>query len=84
MGRKESYSKLFFPIIRRYLSSNESKTTGKVSPRSFFIRFIENHRKKSQRDDIRLEPYLSKGVYTESGAIRPVSFSKFIFSFKFL
>jgi len=77
MGSKEAHSKLFFPIIRRYLSSNEQ--TPRVSVRSFFIRFIDDRRKKIQRDDIRLEPYISTGVYTESGAIRPVSFSeKFI------
>jgi len=71
MRSKEKYSKLFFPIIRRYISSNQQTTT----VRSFLIRFIEDFRKRSQQDDIRLEPYISKGVYTESGAIRPVSFS---------
>jgi hypothetical protein len=80
MGSKEAYSKLFFPIIRRYSSSNEQTSTPRVPVRSFFIRFIDNRRKKSQRDDIRLEPYISKGVYTESGAIRPVSFSEQFYS----
>jgi len=81
MGSKEAHSKLFFPIIRRYLSSNEQ--TPRVSVRSFFIRFIDDRRKKIQRDDIRLEPYISTGVYTESGAIRPVSFSEQFYSLIF-
>ncbi|CAF4393459.1 unnamed protein product [Adineta steineri] len=33
---------------------------------------MENRRKRTQQDDIRLEPYVSKGVYTESGGIRPM------------
>jgi len=55
-------------IFRRTIFSNQSST------RSFLVRFIEDQRKRIQKEDIRLEPYVSKGVYTESGAIRPVSF----------
>ncbi len=80
MGSKEKYSKLFIPIVRRSISSNQQIAAGKATVRSFFVRFIEDRRKRSQQDDIRLEPYLSKGVYTESGAIRPVSLLKKHFS----
>jgi len=75
MRTKEKYSQLFFPIVRRYISSNQQTAT----VRSFLVRFIEHRRKRSQQDDIRLEPYISKGVYTQSGAIRPVSLFKVLF-----
>ncbi len=71
MRSKEKHSKLFFPIARRCISSNQQTTT---APSSFLVRFIKNRRENSQQDDIRLEPYISKGVYLESGGIRPVSF----------
>lgn len=77
MLSREKYSKLLFPVIRRYISSNQQTTNSTTSARSFFVRLIEDRRKKIQHDDIRLEPYISKGVYTESGAIRPVSFFSF-------
>jgi len=83
MGSKEKYSKLFFPIVRRCLSSNQQTTTASSS---FLLRFIENRRKSNQKDDIRLEPYISKGVYTESGGIQPVSFFfeiTFFFAYSF-
>lgn len=53
--------------------STATQQTVKATARSVLNRFIEERRRKSQQDDIRLEPYISKGVYTESGAIRPVS-----------
>ncbi|CAF1629138.1 unnamed protein product, partial [Didymodactylos carnosus] len=43
-----------------------------ASARSMVVRFIQNRRAQRRMDDIRLEPYMSKGVYTESGAIRPM------------
>ena len=69
MGKKKLYTSVVFPFISRHASTTQSTATA----RSFLVRFIENRRKRSQQDDIRLEPYLSKGVYTESGAIRPVN-----------
>ncbi|CAF3172044.1 unnamed protein product [Rotaria socialis] len=71
MASKKLCDNIVFPIIRRCVSVTQQTTTKKPA-RSFFIRFIEDRRKKSQQDDIRLEPYMSKGVYTESGAIRPM------------
>ena len=68
-----SHKKLFPLLTRRYVSSNESMKPTKLSLPSFLNRFIEARRKTSKIDDIRLEPYLSKGVYTESGGIRPVN-----------
>ena len=58
--------------IRRYVATSEEATTVRSNARSFLVRFIEERRRKIQQEDIRLEPYMSKGVYTESGAIRPV------------
>ena len=62
-------------IVRRHASSTTepSITAAKATPRKLLVRFVEERRRKIQMDDIRLEPYLSKGVYTESGAIRPVN-----------
>lgn len=77
MLNKNIASKFLFTTIRRFVSSNSSSSsssskTGNV--RSFLVRLLEDHRKQIQHEDIRLEPYISKGVYTESGAIRPVIF----------
>ena len=74
MKSKHGYNKLFSSIIRQYTSSKQQTATTRESVRSFFVRLINDHRKKVQQNDIRLEPYKSKGVYTETGAIRPVSF----------
>ncbi|CAF1368083.1 unnamed protein product [Adineta steineri] len=60
------------PLLRRHVSATHQAATANATARSFLVRFIEERRKRSQQDDIRLEPYLSKGVYTESGAIRPM------------
>ena len=57
---------------------------GKLFRQSPIARFIESRRKRVQEEDIRLEPYLSKGVYTESGAIRPVSLPDEAFVLTFL
>ncbi|CAF0796209.1 unnamed protein product [Adineta ricciae] len=59
---------------RRWISSNQNQPiSAKVSSiRSYLTTYIEQRRKQVQKHDIRLEPYLSKGVYTESGAIRPM------------
>jgi hypothetical protein len=67
-----------FLNIRRWLfSTKKQPTSGTVSTlRSSLVNFIEERQKQIQKHDIRLEPYLSKGVYTESGAIRPVSLIK--------
>lgn len=73
MGKKKLYTSVVFPLISRYASTVQSTATARATARSFLVRFIEDRRKRSQQDDIRLEPYLSKGVYTESGAIRPVN-----------
>ncbi|CAF0956839.1 unnamed protein product [Adineta ricciae] len=61
-------------VIRRWISSNQNQPiSAKVSSiRSYLTTYIEQRRKQVQKHDIRLEPYLSKGVYTESGAIRPM------------
>lgn len=72
MASKKLCDNIVFPIIRRYASVTQQTTTTKTA-RSLLLRLIEDRRRKSQQDDIRLEPYMSKGVYTESGAIRPVS-----------
>lgn len=65
------------PMIRRHVAaaSATSQQAARATARSFLVRFIEDRRKRVQQEDIRLEPYISKGVYTESGAIRPVRFS---------
>lgn len=73
MGRKKLYTSVVFPFISRHASTTQSTTAARATARSYLVRFIEDRRKRSQQDDIRLEPYLSKGVYTESGAIRPVN-----------
>ncbi|CAF0855128.1 unnamed protein product [Adineta steineri] len=72
MRSKEKYSKIIFPILRRYIFSYKriAKTNGSIQ--SFLVHAMEKRRKRTQQDDIRLEPYVSKGVYTESGAIRPM------------
>ncbi|CAF0882417.1 unnamed protein product [Adineta ricciae] len=61
-------------LSRRWISSNQNQPiSAKVSSiRSYLNTYIEQRRKQVQKHDIRLEPYLSKGVYTESGAIRPM------------
>jgi hypothetical protein len=76
MTNKNLCNRIVFPIIHRHASA---------TARSFLVRFIEDRRTRIQQDDIRLEPYMSKGVYTESGAIRPVNrthvFQLFIYFF---
>ncbi|CAF5144161.1 unnamed protein product, partial [Rotaria sp. Silwood1] len=72
MASKKLCANIVFSIIRRHVTTTQQTTaTARATARSFLIRFIEDRRRKSQQDDIRLEPYVSKGVYTESGAIRP-------------
>ncbi|CAF3645638.1 unnamed protein product [Rotaria sp. Silwood1] len=71
MASKKLCTNIVFPIIRRHVTTTQ-QTTARATARSFLIRFLEDRRRKSQQDDIRLEPYVSKGVYTESGAIRPM------------
>ena len=74
--RSISLNRSVLQFSRRWISSNKNQPiSAKVSSiRSYLITYIEQRRKQVQKHDIRLEPYLSKGVYTESGAIRPVSF----------
>jgi hypothetical protein len=72
MANRKLCNRIVFPLIRRHVSATQQATAARTTPRSFLVRFIEERRRKSQQDDIRLEPYTSKGVYTESGAIRPV------------
>ena len=72
IANKKLCNSIVFSLIRRHVSATQQATTAQATARSFLVRFIEDRRKKSQQDDIRLEPYMSKGVYTESGAIRPV------------
>jgi hypothetical protein len=79
MGRTARCGKFIFPIVRRYISSNQHVETTRATTRTFPVRFIEDRRKRSQQDDIRLEPYLSKGVYTEAGGIHSVSSLRTIF-----
>ena len=73
MGGRERCSRGILQTIRRYASSSTAVSPQKATVRSYFIRMINERRKRTQLDDIRLEPYISKGVYTESGGIRPVS-----------
>jgi hypothetical protein len=73
MASKRLCRSVAFLSIRRYASGAQDTAAERATARSFLVRFIEDRRKRSQQDDIRLEPYISKGVYTESGAIRPVS-----------
>jgi len=73
MANRLFYKNLLSPVIRRHVSATQQAATARATARSFLVRFIEDRRQKSQQDDIRLEPYMSKGVYTESGAIRPVN-----------
>jgi hypothetical protein len=73
MINKRLCNSIVFPIIRRHVAATQQTATARATARSFLIRLIEDRRRKSQLDDIRLEPYMSKGVYTESGAIRPVN-----------
>jgi hypothetical protein len=80
MANKNLCNNILLPIIRRHVSTTQQSATARATARSFLVRFIEDRRLKSQQDDIRLEPYMSKGVYTESGAIRPVN-EKSYFSF---
>jgi hypothetical protein len=49
MGSKKQHSKLFFPIVRRCISSNQQTSPASSS---FLVRFIENRRKSRQQDDI--------------------------------
>lgn len=79
MANRQFYKNIIFPTIRRHVSTAQQAATARATARSFLVRFIEERRRKSQQDDIRLEPYMSKGVYTESGAIRPVNPSRFDF-----
>ncbi|CAF0771611.1 unnamed protein product [Rotaria sordida] len=72
MASKKLCDNIVFSIIRRYVSTTQQTATTRATARSFLLRFIEDRRRKSRQDDIRLEPYISKGVYTESGAIRPM------------
>jgi hypothetical protein len=73
MATKKLCNPLVFPIIRRHVAATQQAVATRTTARSFLVKFIEDRRTKSQQDDIRLEPYMSKGVYTESGAIRPVN-----------
>ena len=73
MASNKLCSTITIPMIRRYISGSAT-TQQAATARSFLVRFIEDRRKRIQQEDIRLEPYISKGVYTESGAIRPVRF----------
>lgn len=73
MGGRERFSRVILQTIRRYASSSTAVSPQKATVRSYFLRLINERRKQTQLDDIRLEPYISKGVYTESGGIRPVS-----------
>ncbi|CAF0959600.1 unnamed protein product [Adineta ricciae] len=60
-------------MVRRHVAASAtSQQAARTTARSFLVRFIEDRRKRVQQEDIRLEPYISKGVYTESGAIRPM------------
>ncbi|CAF3610659.1 unnamed protein product [Rotaria sordida] len=72
MASKKLCDNIVFSIIRRYVSTTQQTATTRATARSFLLRFIADRRRKSRQDDIRLEPYISKGVYTESGAIRPM------------
>ena len=74
MANKKLCNGIVFPLIRRHVSATQQATTARATAKSYLVRFIEDRRRKSQQDDIRLEPYMSKGVYTESGAIRPVRY----------
>lgn len=73
MTNKKLCSSIVVPLIRRYATATQQTATAQSTARSSLVRFIEQRRRRSQQDDIRLEPYMSKGVYTESGAIRPVN-----------
>jgi hypothetical protein len=73
MASKKLCNCIAFPVIRRHVSATQQTATARATARSFLVRYIEDRRQKIQQTDIRLEPYLSKGVYTESGAIRPVN-----------
>ena len=55
------------------MSTAQPASAARANAGSYFLRLMEDRRRKVQQEDIRLEPYMSKGVYTESGAIRPVS-----------
>ncbi len=68
-----------FQIIRRHVATTQQAVAARTTARSFLVKFIEDRRKRSQQNDIRLEPYMSKGVYTESGAIRPVNQNNYFF-----
>ncbi|CAF2866289.1 unnamed protein product [Rotaria sp. Silwood2] len=72
MASRKLCDNIVVPIIRRHVSTTQQAATTRATLRSFLIRFIADRRRKTQQDDIRLEPYMSKGVYTESGAIRPM------------
>jgi hypothetical protein len=64
---------LLSSTIRRHVSTAQQATASRANAGSYLLRMMEDRRRKVQQEDIRLEPYMSKGVYTESGAIRPVS-----------
>lgn len=66
------YRTLLSSIIRRHMSTAQPATATRANAGSYLLRMMEDRRRKVQQEDIRLEPYMSKGVYTESGAIRPV------------
>jgi hypothetical protein len=74
MKSEQGYGKLLFSIVRRYTSSKQQTAAARESVRSFFARFINDQKTRVRENDIRLQPYKSKHVYTETGAIRPVSF----------
>lgn len=85
MAHMKICDKIVFPIIRRHISASATQQTARATARSFLVRFIADRQRKIQQDDIRREPYISKGVYTESGAIRPVTLkNKFDFVFLIL
>lgn len=73
MVNKKLCTTIVFPVIRRHVAATQQGAAARATARSFLVRFIEDRRRQTQDDDIRLEPYMSKGVYTESGAIRPVN-----------
>ncbi len=79
MASKKLCNSIVFSVIRRHVSATQQAATARATARSFLVRFIEDRRTRIQQDDIRLEPYMSKGVYTESGAIRPVNSTHYFF-----
>lgn len=65
-------------LLSRVLISHRLKLSSIVgsdkntSTISKVVNAFKSQRKEVTLDDIRSEPYVTKGVYTKSGAIRPV------------